>query len=489
MLGMMRIVVFGWMVATLISVFPRPGVAFDQRAALSELTQQTAEAGRLYARNQKGDSAEVLKQVIPEFTALLREGDEELRQSARLLYQRLARARELFEKDRIALPKLPSWESLKSSQGISFSATIAPLLQENCNGCHIGGQRASGGLRLDSFAQLMQGGMSGPIIDPENPEQSLLIRKLNGQAGGQRMPAGGRPPLSETDITRISEWIRQGALLDSSNPNASLEALSRQSRLTDATHEELFSERKRQVQEMWKLAFPDQEPNSAESPDLFILGNPSPQRLVETQRELVEAMNAAGKLTLADKGEPLLRGGLAAVVLRSRYDYSEFGRMVERRELPRTWLGHWRADSLLPVVVLIDEEAAETPVASVAAQTVLAATLGSFQGVPYWFAEGVARQQVSQRFRRKDPRIDIWLRSLPEALSRVSGAEALVEGKLDEETMGLVGMAIAETMLSRLNRQRFQALMEALRNDLDFNQAMTQTFGPTELFLANWLNK
>ncbi len=54
---------------------------------------------------------------------------------------------------------------------------------------------------------------SGLLVDPGNPDNSCLVLKLEGsnQAGGDRMPSGGRPPLSEEEIGAIREWISLGA--------------------------------------------------------------------------------------------------------------------------------------------------------------------------------------------------------------------------------------------------------------------------------------
>jgi hypothetical protein len=48
-------------------------------------------------------------------------------------------------------------------------------------------------------------------IDPNNPSDSYLYRKITG-AGitGDRMPQGG-PPLSDAQIKLVRDWIRRGA--------------------------------------------------------------------------------------------------------------------------------------------------------------------------------------------------------------------------------------------------------------------------------------
>ena len=46
-----------------------------------------------------------------------------------------------------------------------FESKVRPVLANNCLGCH-GPEKQKAGLRLDSRAAMMQGGDSGPAIEP-----------------------------------------------------------------------------------------------------------------------------------------------------------------------------------------------------------------------------------------------------------------------------------------------------------------------------------
>jgi hypothetical protein len=89
------------------------------------------------------------------------------------------------------------------------------------SGCHTGAG-APQGLRLDagvSYALLFdvestQDGNS-KRVDPGNPNDSWLIRKLEGTASvGAQMPLGGTP-LAQATIDVIRQWISDGALNNS----------------------------------------------------------------------------------------------------------------------------------------------------------------------------------------------------------------------------------------------------------------------------------
>ena len=84
-----------------------------------------------------------------------------------------------------------------------FSSEILPILEKNCVACHSAKQKMAG-LDLSSFAAMMTGSASGPVIAPGKPERSLLWKMIE---GGQ-MPQGGK--LNAADKQSIQAYIEQG---------------------------------------------------------------------------------------------------------------------------------------------------------------------------------------------------------------------------------------------------------------------------------------
>ena len=374
-------------------------------------------------------------------------------------------------------------------ESVSFARDVAPILMENCQGCHIGGRRASGNLRMDSFRQLLRGGDSGELIAGTNANESLLVKKLKGQAG-QRMPAGGRPPLSDDQIELISTWIKEGSKFDGPTPETNIEVVVNQAWASAASHEELFAKRQARAQARWNRVLPNASPSSASSDEVVILGNVTDSRAKELLEQFDESVKQVKKLLRAPARQPLIKGGLAVFVLKSRYDYSEFGRMTEERELPKEWPGHWQADPLdVYGVLCLDANVEEQQLESLALQVVAGAYVGSRGEVPVWFSEGVARNLVIGAFRRGDDRVKAWQQALPVAVQKVPNARALLDNRLDEESAGLVGMAITSFMMDRTNRRRFDKLMELITDGREFDEAMTLTFAPPEQLVKTWLGK
>lgn len=92
----------------------------------------------------------------------------------------------------------------------SYAMHIQPIFNANCtfSGCH--GANPPSGLRLTSWNELMQGGVSGPAVIPGNAEDSLLVKRIEGRIA-PRMPLN-RDPLCDFQIQTIRRWIDQGAL-------------------------------------------------------------------------------------------------------------------------------------------------------------------------------------------------------------------------------------------------------------------------------------
>ena len=92
---------------------------------------------------------------------------------------------------------------------VEFKAQIEPVLKASCLPCH-SGDSAQAKLRLDSRAAMLKGGASGPAIVPGKAAESLLYRRIRGDAGVPRMPPAGAP-LDDRTIALIGAWIDQGA--------------------------------------------------------------------------------------------------------------------------------------------------------------------------------------------------------------------------------------------------------------------------------------
>ncbi|MFO0893120.1 MAG: c-type cytochrome domain-containing protein [Isosphaeraceae bacterium] len=97
---------------------------------------------------------------------------------------------------------------------ISYDKQVRPILQAHCQGCHQPA-KAGGGYVMTAFERLSKGGDSGePAIVPGKPEESHLVELITPHAGKAEMPQN-KPPLADSEVALISQWIAQGAGDDS----------------------------------------------------------------------------------------------------------------------------------------------------------------------------------------------------------------------------------------------------------------------------------
>ena len=99
--------------------------------------------------------------------------------------------------------------SQPSQAAVDFTRDIQPILQASCYECH-GAKKTKAHLRLDSPAGIAKGGETGPIVVPGKSDQSLMVRRILGLDGDDRMPKD-EDSLSAEQIALIRSWIDQGA--------------------------------------------------------------------------------------------------------------------------------------------------------------------------------------------------------------------------------------------------------------------------------------
>ncbi len=94
------------------------------------------------------------------------------------------------------LPPSPTPPPVSS---LTWNGYIGTLIAAKCTGCH----GDAGGLSMNSYAELQNGGAHGSVINSASPEASRLIAVQT---------AGEHPGiLSPEELTRITLWIANGA--------------------------------------------------------------------------------------------------------------------------------------------------------------------------------------------------------------------------------------------------------------------------------------
>jgi len=380
---------------------------------------------------------------------------------------------------------------VKQSTGketVSFANDIAPILVANCNGCHYGGTRPSGGFAFNNFTGLLKGGTSGPALDPGKGDDSLIVKKLLGTAG-QRMPAGGRPALSDEQIKLVKTWIDEGASYDGDSRESQLESVIAKSWAAKASHSELMAKRMERAKSRWQQVAPKSTPDEASDDEFHIVGNIGEGG---AKQLLAQANNAAKNLKKQLKispKDPLIKGGITIYALKSRYDYSELGNMLEKRSLPPEWSGHWRKDVLdLYIAMVYDKSDSKLNETSLL-QQLTSVWVASHDGVPKWFADGAGRNAMANAVGQNDARVQPWFRRFPEVLQDLKTIKPLTDGKMNDEDEAILGFGLIRNMQVSEMKKQYDLVLKNLAGGAKFDDAFTKSLGPVDTFLTRSLGK
>jgi hypothetical protein len=100
----------------------------------------------------------------------------------------------------------------------SYAKDVQPFLAKYCMECH-SGAKPKAGLRLTNYAELFQDHKKGRPVVAGNPNQSSLIRTLEGRAK-QMPPKNYKAQPTADEVAVVKAWIKAGAKDDSATRGA-----------------------------------------------------------------------------------------------------------------------------------------------------------------------------------------------------------------------------------------------------------------------------
>jgi len=96
----------------------------------------------------------------------------------------------------------------------NYDDHIRPIFQNRCMRCHNDDQQR-GGLSLSTHGALMQGGSSGAVVSPGDPDGSRLLRLIMHTEEPVMPPSGD--PLGQEEQDLIRKWIQEGGLANAAS--------------------------------------------------------------------------------------------------------------------------------------------------------------------------------------------------------------------------------------------------------------------------------
>ena len=104
-----------------------------------------------------------------------------------------------------------------AEERVDYVKQIKPILEARCYSCH-SALRKKSGLRLDTAAELIAGGDSGPAVVPGKSADSGLVAMLTGESGSRMPPEDDGAALTSEQIDLIKRWIDEGANAPAETP-------------------------------------------------------------------------------------------------------------------------------------------------------------------------------------------------------------------------------------------------------------------------------
>ena len=188
-----------------------------QRKELASIRSDAGKAAGLINKKKFDEAEAALKGVEQRLETLVQEAMLEATDPA------LAPVKKVIEQQRANLAKKSGGaEPPAAEMGVSFVKDVAPILSKKCGSCH--DDKASGGLRLDTFAGMEKGGRSGPLAIAGRPQASLLMQRLMIPNPQLRMPKNAEA-LTPAEVQTIGTWIGAGAKFDGDDKATELSRL------------------------------------------------------------------------------------------------------------------------------------------------------------------------------------------------------------------------------------------------------------------------
>lgn len=356
---------------------------------------------------------------------------------------------------------------------VSFSRDIAPVLASSCTGCH-GAERPRENFSVQTFARLLAGGDAGPVLAPGKPDESLLVKKLEGKGGGARMPMN-QPPLGTDVMAKIRKWIEEGAKFDGPDQKLEITRVAALAKAAGSTHEQLSADRAKAAEEQWRLVMPGINADRTETTNFLVMGNIGEKTLEEVGKAAEALAPRVGEIFKHPAGTPLVKGRMTLFVFRARYDYSEFGKMVEQRDIPSESRGHWKYGVVEAYGALVAPQSGDYGLNALVAHQLGGTYIASLgKGTPRWFGDGAGRVAAS-RLEPKDGRVQRWDAELPRVLSEMKSADEFLGGKMPGEDGDIASYSFVKFLMQ--DTRKFGQLLDGLRKGGDFTSLFSQTYG------------
>ena len=370
-------------------------------------------------------------------------------------------------------PKKPT-----GKETVSFGLHVAPILMKNCGSCHIN-DNPRGNFSMAEFRGLLRGGDGGPPIQPGKSNESAIIKRLRGD-GVDVMPPNGK--LKDKDIETIAKWIDEGGAFDGPSARMAIQMVAATVKADSQTHDELKADRELLAAETWKLVMSDVKSETLFGKNFTVTGSTNESRLTDVSKLCEKMAPKIASSLRANTKKPLVKGNISIFVFDKRYDFSEFGKMVEKLDFPKEISGFWgytTIDAYATVLMTRNQNAEDIQVAL--AHQIAAVHVSSLApDVPRWFADGMGLWTAKKILGKEDEMKSLDARA-EKAAAGMTKPDDFVANRMPADKAALVSYLFIKQL--RSNSSGYNKLMKGIGSGMTFEDSFKGAFGgsPSEI--------
>ena len=371
-------------------------------------------------------------------------------------------------------PKRLTAKTPTGKETVSFGLHVAPILLENCSQCHIN-DNPRGNFSMANFRGLLAGGDGGPPFKPGNSKASAIVKRLRGD-GVDVMPPTGK--LDEKEIETIVKWIEEGSAFDGGDLQLSTKFVAAKVKADSQTHEELAADREALAVRTWKLVMDGVESTALPGNNFVVTGSTSESRLTDVSLLCEKLAPKIASSLRADSEQPLVKGNISIFVFDKRYDFSEFGKMVEQLEFPKEVSGYWGYTTIdaYATVLMTRNQTAEDVQASLAHQIAAVHVASLAPDVPRWFADGVGLW-TAKKIVGKDEAMKSLDSNAQTAMANMVNPDDFVTNKMPADKAALVSYLFIKELRSKSGS--YSKLIKSMGQGKTFEKSFASAYGGT----------
>ena len=370
-------------------------------------------------------------------------------------------------------PKLPS-----GKETVSFGLHVAPIILENCAQCHIN-NNPRGNFSMADFRGLLAGGDGGNPVQPGNSGNSPIIKRLRGD-GVEVMPPSGK--LDDKVIDVVAKWIDEGAAFDGRDQRLLMRTVAALVKADSQSHEELTEERITLAAQTWKLVMDTVKSKTVPSKNFLVTGSTNESRLTDVSKLSEKLAPKIASALRASTKKPLVKGNISIFVFDKRYDFSEFGKMVEQRDFPKEINAHWGFNTIdaYATVLMTRNQNAEDVQVPLAQQIAAIHVANLAPDMPRWFADGVGLWTARKVFSR-DESMKTLDADAEAAAARMNKPDDFVQNRMPSDKAAMVSYLFIKQLRSKSSN--YGKLMSGLASGNSFEESFRAAYGgsPSEL--------